>query len=89
MTARQQTALGLFHLEESILDVLSLEGQLEPGQISDRIGIRRLIDERHNTHYGIVQGVLVKLKEEGRVERCENSDWKLSDRERSERDSIQ
>ena len=89
MTARQRAALGLFHLEEVVLDVLSIAGPLEPGQISDHIGIRRLIDEKHNTHYGIVQGVLIKLKEEGRVERCENSDWKLTERERLERDNIQ
>ena len=84
MNPKQQARLGLFYLEESILDILS-DGEARPEIISKRVGIRSLTDERHTTSYSIVTGILVKLKQEGRVERCDDARWKLTEREREER----
>ena len=60
MNPRQQARLGLFYLEEAILDILS-DGEARPEIISKRVGIRSLTDERHTTSYSIVTGILVKL----------------------------
>ena len=84
MNPKQQARLGLFYLEESILDILS-DGEARPEIISKRVGIRSLTDERHTTSYSIVTGILVKLKQKGRVERCDDARWKLTEREREER----
>ena len=84
MNPKQQARLGLFYLEEAILDILS-DGEARPEIISKHIGIRSLTDERHSTSYSIVIGILVKLKEEERVERCDDARWQLTEREREER----
>ena len=86
MNPKQQARLGLFHLEEAILDILC-EESLIPSDISRNIGIRSLTEQepQYTTAYGIVHGVLIKLKEEGRVERCDDTRWKLTEREREER----
>jgi hypothetical protein len=90
MNPKQQARLGLFHLEEAILDVLSVEEPLEPSPISTRIGIRSLTDASSTLAYAIVHGVLVKLKEEGRVDRVGNNQgWKLTERQRNERNGMQ
>ncbi len=53
MNPKQQARLGLFHLEEAILDVLSVEEPLEPSPISTRIGIRSLTDASLTLAYAI------------------------------------
>ena len=78
MTPKQMGRLGLFHIGEAILEVLSEKPNgLRPEHISKAIGIRKYTDERFNQSYAIVNAVLIKLKEEGYVERCEGPEWKL------------
>ena len=82
MTLKQMGRLGLFHIGEAILEVLSEEPEgLKPEHISKAIGIRKYTDERFNQSYAIVNAVLIKLKEEGYVERCIGPEWKLTDPE--------
>lgn len=87
--------MGMFHLEESVLDVLleaKHEGDCIGGaEISRRAGIFRdrgegIVSERGIMNDAIVTGLLVKLCIEGRVERCTQSTanlggWELTDSE--------
>lgn len=86
---KQHARIGIFHLEEAVLDVL-LEQKHEkrcigPAQISRLAGIfrERGIDNIMND--AIVTGVLVKLQTEGRVDRCKQSNgkggWELTNTE--------
>lgn len=83
MTPKQMGRLGLFHIEEAILEVLSEEPEgLKPGEISKRIGIDAHSDQRMTRSYAIVHGTLVKLKSEGAVQRVDEEDsdehrWQL------------
>ena len=79
MNPKQLARIGLIYLEEAVLDVLSHEAA-KPEKISKSIGIPSLKDKRHNTRYSIVFGILLKLKKEGRVERCDDARWKLIER---------
>ena len=79
MTPKQMGRLGLFHIGEAILKVSSEEPEgLKPEHISKTIGIRKYTDERFNQSYAIVNAILIKLKEEGYVERCIGPEWKLT-----------
>ena len=74
---KQHARIGMFHLEEAVLDVL-LEAAYEEkcwgaSMISKRAGIFRDRGAVNMINDAIVHGVLVKLSEEGRVERCEQS----------------
>lgn len=83
MTPKQMGRLGLFHIEEAIIEVLSQEPEgLRPGEISNRIGIGSYSDERMTRSYAIVHGTLVKLKMEGVTQRVDEEDsseyrWQL------------
>lgn len=84
MTPKQMGRLGLFHIEEAILEVLLEESEgLKPGQISRRIGIVGYSDPELNLRYAVVWGALIQLKSKGLVEKCATGDtqrWKLTDR---------
>ena len=80
MTPKQMGRLGLFHIEEAILEVLSQEPEgLRPAQISRRIGIIGHNDPDLALRYAVVWGALIELREKGLVERGENQCWKLTD----------
>ena len=88
--------MGMFHLEEAILDILlefKHEGEcIGPAEISRRAGIFRdrgegIVSERGILNDAIVTGVLVKLFLENRVVRCQQTHqpsrggWELTDSE--------
>ncbi len=87
---KQHARMGQFHLEEAILDVL-LEAKHEgdclgPAEISRRAGIFRERGSVDIMNDAIATGVLVKLHDEGRVNRCTQNDanrggWELTDAE--------
>ena len=85
---KQYARMGIFLLEEAILDVL-LEAQLKneclgPTAISKKIGIFRSQDN----HRGyIAYNILQKLEDEGRVERCPSvrGGWQLTRAEFTDR----
>ena len=87
---KQHARMGIFLLEEAVLDVL-LEARHEdecigPAEISARAGIFRERGSVNIMNDAIVTGVLVKLADEGRVERCtqqgrRRGGWQLADRE--------
>ena len=95
---KQHARLGEFYLEEAVLDVL-LEGKHEnqcfgPAEISKRTGIFRDRGEVNIMNDAIVTGILVKLSEQKRVERCTQprgrGGWELTDSEfMKRRDDIQ
>ena len=78
MTPKQQGQLGLFHIEEAILEVLSEEQEgLGPADISRCIGINGHPDADLSLTFAVAHGVLVELEQKGAVEKLENSRWKL------------
>ena len=86
MTPKQMGRLGLFHIEEAILEVLSEEPEgFAPSRISRHIGITGYSDPGMSLRYAIVHGALVQLKRKGLVERVllENGEntsrWKLTE----------
>lgn len=90
---KQHARMGMFYLEEAVLDVL-LEAKHEeeclgPAEISKRAGIFRDRGSVNIMNDAIVHGVLVKLSDEGRVERCKQptgrGGWELTEREFAER----
>ena len=85
MTPKQMGRLGLFHIGEAILEVLSEKPEgLKPEHVSKAIGIRKYTDGRFNQSYAIVNAVLIKLKEEGYVERCSGPEWRLTEPQRTD-----
>jgi hypothetical protein len=86
---RQLARLGQFYLEEAVLDVLLREAQrggcIGAAEISVRAGIFRDRGVVNIINDAIATGVLVKLFDEGKVERCEQASgrggWKLTDAE--------
>ena len=79
-SAKQMARLGVFQIQEAILCILAEEPEgLTPELISKAIGIREYTDEKFNQSYAIVNAILIKLKEEGYVERCMGSRWRLTD----------
>ena len=90
---KQHARMGMFYLEESVLDVL-LESKYEqeclgPAEISKRAGIFRERGSVNIMNDAIVTGILVKLADEDRVQRCEQPNmqggWELTDKEFAER----
>ena len=86
MTPKQMGRLGLFHIEEAILEVLSEETEgLEPNEISKRIGILGYDDPDLALRYAVVWGALIQLKRKGLVERVtlvngwSTSRWRLTE----------
>ena len=79
-SAKQMARLGVFQIQEAILCILAEEPEgLTPELISKTIGIREYTDERFNQSSAIVNAILIKLKEEGHVERCMGQCWRLTD----------
>ena len=83
---KQLTRIGIFYLEEAVLDVLYNESELRPGQISERAGIPSTTNLEPGV-YAIVRGILSKLQNEGRVEEIDPpySKWGLIAEEREKR----
>ncbi len=87
---KQYARMGMFYMEEAVLDVL-LEAKHEGNrigakEISLRAGIFRDRGKANIMNDAIVHGVLVSLHAEGRVERCMQTGkkvrgWQLTDEE--------
>ena len=86
---KQFARMGEFHLEEAVLDVL-LEAKhqgdcLGAAEISKRAGIYRERGSEDIMNDAIVTGLLAKLADSNRVQRCTQSNdrggWELTDRE--------
>ncbi len=95
---KQFSRMGEFYLEEAILDVLleaKHEGQcLGPAEISRRAGIFRERGIQDIMNDAIATGLLVKLSDQRRVQRCTQANnkggWELTDAEfQIRRDDIQ
>jgi hypothetical protein len=87
---KQLTRLGEFYLEEAILDILlqAFEEKLCIGaaEISKRSGIFRERGSANIMNDAIATGILIKLNESGRVERCTQNNkkvggWQLTKKE--------
>jgi hypothetical protein len=86
---KQLARLGQFYLEEAVLDVPLREAQrggcIGPAEISVRAGIFRERGTPNIMNDAIATGILVKLFDDGKVERCEQPSgrggWKLTDAE--------
>lgn len=91
--AKEQARLGMFYLEEAVLEVLleaKYEGEcLGPAKISRRAGIFRERGSTDIMNDAIVCGVLVKLVDQERVQRCTQANkkggWELTDKEFGQR----
>ena len=90
---KQFARMGLFHLEEAVLDVL-LETRYEhecigPAEISRRSGIYRDRGDLDVMNDAIVWGILNKLHSEGKVKRCTQPNnrggFELTDQEFNQR----
>ena len=83
---KQLARIGIFYLEEAVLDVLYNESELRPGQISRGAGVPDTTSFEGAT-YGIVRGILSKLQNEGRVEEIDPPypTWCLTAEEREKR----
>ena len=76
---RQMARLGVFYIQEAILDILEAETELlQPSEISRKIGIIPP-DEGPALRFAIVHGALAKLQNEGLVEKVENIGWRLAE----------
>lgn len=94
MSPKQHARIGMFHLEEAVLDVL-LEAKHEgdcigPAEISRKAGIFRDRGDVNIINDAIVTGILVKMADEGRVSRCQQAGanrggWELTNREYAQR----
>ena len=90
-SAKQLARLGIFYLEEAILDVLfeAMEAQPEDPYVQ-RVDIRRKIGvyDLHRKYKWSLEGFLFKLKGEERIEQEKRSDgsfWKLTEDEYQKR----
>ncbi|MCY3739590.1 MAG: hypothetical protein OXH00_01075 [Candidatus Poribacteria bacterium] len=84
-TYKQEARTGLFHLKESVLDIL-LEAKNEensyrqPNAIRKRSGIPKI--EEPNAHANtLIYGVLLHLGAEKRVEYKKGYGWRITDQE--------
>ena len=86
---KQHARMGMFHLEEAVLDVL-LEAKHEDeclgaAEISKRAGIFRERGTENIMNDAIATGLLVKLASERRVARCKQENdrggWELTNTE--------
>ena len=90
---KQHARLGVFYLEESVLDVLletKYEGEcIGAAEISRRAGIFRSRGNTDVMNDAIVHGILVKLADGDRVQRCTQRNnrggWEMTDKEFAER----
>ena len=81
MTPKQMGRLGLYHIQEATLEVLSEAPEgLQPAEISRRIGIAGYPDEDELAlKFAIVWGALIYLKHDNLVEKIEDTPrWKLT-----------
>ena len=79
---------SLMLLEEAVLAILFIEqSYLEPKQISTRLGISKDDYGYEGRAYPIIGSVLIKLENEDRVERDQDtySKWRLTESENRER----
>lgn len=78
---------GLMLLEEAVLAILSEQPDLEPGQISQKLGITKDDYGYKSRDYPIVASVLRKLENEERVEsdKPTYAKWRLTENENRER----
>ena len=80
---KQLARIGIFHLEEAVVDVLFESGPLGATAISNRLGVFH-----GEGYYGyLVFNVLQKLETEGHVGRCRpvRGGWKLTEKEIEQR----
>ena len=94
---KQFARIGEFHLEEAVLDVL-LEAKHESeclgaAEISKRTGIYRERGRYDLMNDAIASGLLNKLADHGKVNRCKQKDgqggWELTEKEfNSRRDEV-
>ena len=83
---KQLARIGIFYLEEAVLDVLNNESELEPNQISKHAGIPSTTGIP-GAAYSLIRSILSKLQNEGRVEGIEppHPKWRLTEEERTNR----
>ena len=91
MTAKQLTRIGVFHIEEAILDTLfeSDEEYTRATEITRKCGL----SQSWNDSGWIIACVLYKLEEDQRVEARrgpsgQRSGWKLRSREKNRRADV-
>ena len=91
MTAKQLTRIGVFHIEEAILDTLfeSEDECVRAAEIARKCGI----SQSWSDSGWIIAGILYKLEEDQRVEARrgpsgQRSGWKLTTRERNRRAGV-
>ena len=80
---KQLARIGIFYLEEAVLDILhearhSDDEWLLPANISRRMGIT--VSEFVTFHYPLVHGVLEGLRRKNQVEKAKRK-WRLTDEE--------
>lgn len=84
---KQIARFGLFFLKEAVLDVLLEAGetdtpQLQPNEISKRLGIERATRGSGSLGYALIHGVLNELLKENRVGYVESSQtWIIAPQE--------
>lgn len=79
---------SLMLLEEAVLVILCIEQSgLKPGEISNRLGIKKENYSYKGRSFPIVASILHKLEREGRVERDspQYAKWKLTENEKNQR----
>ena len=86
---KQMARLGVFYIQEAILDILEAE-PLKPAEISRKIGIIPPGDGPA-LKFAIVHGVLAKLQNDRLVVKLENGDWTLAEeltQQENQRDAV-
>lgn len=90
MKPKKHARIGMFHLEEAVLDVLFAaknKGEcIGVAEISKRSGIYRSLENENSAlNDSIVRGLLIKLSSEDRIEACKQANnqrgWQISERE--------
>ena len=85
MTPQQMSKFGIFYLQEAVLAILeeASEEGLKPTNISDLLNIPRYQDdEGYIGHRRLIEGILIKLQNEGLAQKVERESyedrrWKL------------
>lgn len=86
---KRNSELGQFYLEQAVIEVLyevyDNSGCLGASEISKKASIYRDRGKENIMNDAIVTGILIKLSDEGRVERCFQDNgkggWKLTAKE--------
>ncbi len=90
MKPKKHARIGMFHLEEAVLDVLLAaknKGEcIGVAEISKRSGIYRSLENENSAlNDSIVRGLLIKLICEDRIEECKKPNnqrgWQITERE--------